>query len=218
VFGPNSLALPPPREENARSISAADSATAQPILDADPRLGVNIAGRVALWLIELLIHDFPDGASTASATNSATETNVDRARAMARHHPCGNSYLLVGQYVAGANNHRKMAQAAGLQRPHSRIAPMPFTIARPKRTAGAPLNCLLGLSLAGGSTSIDDALTGFAIARMRIDDGRRIRDAIAQATRCARLAFSEIRVIAAQCIVGPAGQTDRIRSRHCGSR
>ena len=114
VFGPNSLALPPPREENARSISAADSATAQPILDADPRLGVNIAGRVALWLIELLIHDFPDGASTASATNSATETNVDRARGTALHYPRDSSHLLVGQYVAGANNHRKMAPAAGV--------------------------------------------------------------------------------------------------------
>ena len=158
VFGPNSLALPPPREENARSISAADSATAQPILDADPRLGVNIAGRVALWLIELLIHDFPDGASTASATNSATKTNVDRARGTALHYPRDSSHLLVAQYVAGANNHRKMTPAAGLQRKYSRIALTPFTTARPKRTTGAQQNCLLRQPLAGRSPSIADAL------------------------------------------------------------
>ena len=58
---------------------------------------MRFAGRVTLWLIELFIYDFPDGARTASATNSATEKSVDRARGTARHHPCDSSHLLVAQ-------------------------------------------------------------------------------------------------------------------------
>jgi hypothetical protein len=189
-------------------------------LDGDPpprtRLGDPIAGRIILWLIELLIHDFPDGASTASATNSATETSVDSARGTARHHPRDSSHLLVAQYIAGANNHREMAPTADLRYKYSRVAPVPFTSSRPKGTTGAQQNCLPRQSLAGGSTSIDDELTSSARARMRIEDGSRIRNAIAQATRRARPAFFETRIIAAQSIVGPAGQTER--SRHCGRR
>src|SRR4029077_7250751 len=81
-------------------------------LAGDTQIG--LISRPTLQLIELLIHDLPDGASTASATNSATETNVDRARGTALHYPRDSSHLLVAQYVAGANNHRKMAPAAGV--------------------------------------------------------------------------------------------------------
>jgi hypothetical protein len=69
-----------------------------------------------LSLIELIIHDFSDGAGTATAPNSATKTDIDRARGTARHRPRDSSHLVVGHHVAGANNHRKMAPIAGLQR------------------------------------------------------------------------------------------------------
>jgi hypothetical protein len=68
-----------------------------------------------LSLIELLIHDFSDGAGTATAPNSATKTDIDRTRGTARHRPRGSSHLVVAQHVAGANNHRKMAPIAGLR-------------------------------------------------------------------------------------------------------
>jgi hypothetical protein len=68
-----------------------------------------------LSLIELLIHDFSDGAGTATAPNSATKTDIDRTRGTARHRPRDSSHLVVVQHVAGANNHRKMAPIAGLR-------------------------------------------------------------------------------------------------------
>jgi hypothetical protein len=157
VFGSNSLALPSTRGECPLDFCGRQR-NSPTNFGRRSRLGVNIAGRLALWLIELLIHDFPDGASTASATNSATETNVDRARGTALHYPRDSSHLLVAQYVAGANNHRKMTPAAGLQRKYSRIALTLFTTARPKRTTGAQQNCLLRQPLAGGSPLIADAL------------------------------------------------------------
>jgi hypothetical protein len=67
-------------------------------------------------LIELIIHDFSDGADTATAPNSTTKTDIDRARGTARHRPRDSSHLVVAQHVAGANNHYKMAPIAGLQR------------------------------------------------------------------------------------------------------
>jgi hypothetical protein len=69
-----------------------------------------------LSLIELIIHDFSDDAGTATAPNSATKTDIDRTRGTARHRPRDSSHLVVGHHVAGANNHRKMAPIAGLQR------------------------------------------------------------------------------------------------------
>jgi hypothetical protein len=52
-----------------------------------------------------------------------------------------------------------MAPTADLQLKYSRIAPVPFTSAKPKRTTGAQQHCLLGQLLAGGSRSIDDDFT-----------------------------------------------------------
>jgi hypothetical protein len=68
-----------------------------------------------LSLIEFLIHDFSNGASTAAAPNSATKTDIDGARGTARHRPRDSSYLVVAQHVAGTNNHREMASIAGLK-------------------------------------------------------------------------------------------------------
>jgi hypothetical protein len=131
------------------------------------------AGRVTLWLIELLIHDFPDGASTASATNSATEKSVDRARGTARHHLRDSSHLVVAQYVAGANNHRKMPPTAGLHRKYSRIAMVPSPV-QDRSEQPAQQDCLLRQYSHVDQRGIDDELTRSAIVRMRIEDERRI--------------------------------------------
>ena len=150
-----------------------------------------------------------DGADTATAPNSTTKTDIDRARGPARHRPRDSPHLVVAQHVAGANNHCKMAPIA------------PVCSASPpgdqsEEAARGRITCV-GHSLAGGSTPIDDELCRSAIARMRTGEGRRIPDEIAQTTRRGRPAFFEIGEIAAQCIVGSAGQADRIGSRPCGS-
>jgi hypothetical protein len=70
-----------------------------------------------LSLIELIIHDFSDGAGTATAPSSATKKDIDGARGTARHRPRNSSHLVLAQHVAGANNHRKVAPITGLHWP-----------------------------------------------------------------------------------------------------
>lgn len=126
-----------------------------------------------LNLIEHLIHDISDGAGTTTALSSATKTRIDSTRRAVRRRLRDSSHLIVAQHVAGADNHRKVAPIAGLQRNSHRSLWRPSS---PKRTNAGSLRkrCSLApayrrsratmgqrrafIRSAGGSMSIDDEL------------------------------------------------------------